>query len=165
MTGQMERDLELSPEGNVKLKLLKEKVDPYTGLWIMVLHGTPGSMLSRHRHYGQIYGYTLKGAWGYIEHPVWLSKSGDVVHETPGSVHTLYIDENHIDTEVLFFVWGALEFLDKSGNTIYIEDWRSISMKYIDYCNKNNLPVIDITYPKQKVPDVEFKHHPSKMDL
>ncbi|CAF1313927.1 unnamed protein product [Rotaria sp. Silwood1] len=150
------------PKYDIKIKLLK--VDPHTGLWINILKGGPGSMLGIHRHYDQVYGYTFKGAWGYKEHPEWLSRAGDVVHETPGSVHTLYIDDNHGETEVLFFVWGALEFLDEVGNTIAIEDWRSILEKYVNYCEKNNLPIIDITYPKSKVPDVHF-HNKDKIEL
>ncbi|CAF1067949.1 unnamed protein product [Rotaria sordida] len=151
------------PKYDIKLKLLQ--VDPYTGLWINILRGAPGSMLGTHRHYDQVYGYTLKGAWGYREHPEWLSKPGDIVHETPGSVHTLYIHEDYGESETLFFVWGALEFLDESGNTIAVEDWRSISQKYVDYCEKNNLPIIDITYPKEKAPDIEFKEKISRNEL
>ena len=121
-------------------------------------------MLGTHRHYDQVYGYTMKGAWGYREHPEWLSRPGDLVHETPGSVHTLYIDENNGDAEVLFFVWGSLEFLDETGATISIEDWRSVLQKYVDYCEREDLPIVDITYPKIKVPDVRF-HHDQKTEL
>ena len=143
------------PKYDLKLKLLH--VDSYTGLWINLLRGQPGSILGTHRHYDQVYGYTLKGAWGYREHPEWLSKEGDLVHETPGSIHTLVIDDNHGETEVLFFVWGALAYLDEYGNTIHIEDWKSVLKKYTDHCEKNNLPIIDITYPKTKVPDKYFQ--------
>ena len=142
------------PKYDITLKLVQ--VDPHTGLWINILRGGPGSMLGTHRHYDQVYGFTMKGAWGYLEHPEWLSRPGDLVHETPGSVHTLYIDKNHGDAEVLFFVWGALEFLDESGAKIGIEDWRSILQKYVDFCERENLPVVDLTYPKSKVPDVHF---------
>jgi 2,4'-dihydroxyacetophenone dioxygenase len=145
------------PKQGIEFKLLQ--ADPYTGLWIILLKGPPGAELGIHRHYDQVYGYTLKGAWGYREHPEWLSKTGDIVHETPGSVHTLYIDKNHGETVVLFYVWGALEYLDQEGQTLFIEDWKSIIQKYIDYNKENNLPVIDVTYPKEKVPDVHFHDH------
>ena len=143
-------------KNNMKVKLLQ--VDPHAGLFVNILKGDPGSTLGIHRHYGQVYGYTLKGAWGYREHPEWLSKEGDLVHETPGSVHTLYIDDNHGEMETLFFVWGSLAFLDESGNTVAIEDWRSMLQKYVDHCEKNNLPVLDLTYPKTKVPDIQFEN-------
>jgi quercetin dioxygenase-like cupin family protein len=146
-----------NPKYDIKAKLMQ--VDPYTGLWIMILKGGPGSELGIHRHYDQVYGYTLKGAWAYREHPEWLSRTGDIVHETPGSVHSLYIDKNHGETEVLFFVWGALEYLDQDGKTLFIEDWRSMGQKYLEFCEKNHLPVVDISYPKDKVPDVHFHDH------
>lgn len=152
-----------NPKYGIEIKLLQ--VDPYTGLWINILRGPPGSILGTHRHYDQVYGYTLKGAWGYFEHPEWLSKPGDLVHETPGSVHTLFIDKNHGDTEVLFFVWGSLEFLDDDGNTLFIEDWKSVLQKYVNYCEENHLPIVDITYPKQKVPDIDFNHKHHKNEL
>ena len=58
-----------------------------------------------------------------------------------------------------FSFGGALEYLDESGEKISIEDWRSILQKYVDYCENNNIPVVvDITYPKSKVPDVHFDH-------
>ncbi|CAF0985148.1 unnamed protein product [Adineta steineri] len=151
-----------NPKYDLKMKLIQ--VDPHTGLWVNILKGSPGSVLGTHRHYDQVYGYTLKGAWGYREHPEWLSRAGDTIHETPGSVHTLYIDDHHGETETLFFVWGALEFLDEAGNTIAIEDWRSILQKYVDYCQKNQLPIVDLTYPKEKVEDVHFHQH-HKTDL
>ncbi len=75
------------------------------------------------------------------------------------SVHTLFLDENYGETEVLFFVWGALEYLDEHGKTLYIEDWRSMLQRYIDFSEKNNLPVEDLTYPKDKVEDVHFHSH------
>lgn len=151
------------PKYDIKIKLLQ--VDPHSGLWINILRGSPGSILGIHRHYDQVYGYTMKGAWGYYEHPEWLSKPGDLIHETPGSVHTLYVHEDYGEAEVLFFVWGALEFLDEFGNTLAIEDWRSILKKYVDYCEKNNLPIVDVTYPKQKVKDIEFKSNKNKNEL
>ncbi|UJR19619.1 hypothetical protein I4U23_022753 [Adineta vaga] len=150
------------PKYNLTMKLIQ--VDPHTGLWVNILKGPPGAVLGTHRHYDQVYGYTLKGAWGYREHPEWLSHAGDVVHETPGSVHTLFIDNNHGETETLFFVWGALEYLDEYGQTKEIEDWRSVFQKYIDYCQKNNLSIVDLTYPKEKVSDVHFHSH-QKTDL
>ena len=151
------------PNHGIEIILLQ--VDPYTGLWVNILLASPGSSLGTHRHYDQVYGFTMKGAWGYFEHPEWLSKQGDLVHETPGSVHTLFIDKNHGDAEVLFFVWGSLEFLDENGKTIFIEDWKSVLQKYTNYCEENNLPIVDITYPKQKVPDVDFRHENKRNEL
>ncbi len=56
---------------------------------------------------------------------------------------------------------GALEYLDENSKTIFIEDWKSILQKYVDYCEKT---IVDITYPKDKVPDIHF-HNKNKNEL
>jgi hypothetical protein len=45
------------------------------------------------------------------------------------SVHTLVLVD---DSEILFIVQGALEYLGSSGETLAHEDWRSITDKYVD---------------------------------
>ncbi len=65
-----------------------------------------------------------------LEHS-WVARTGDIVNETPGSVHTLVMDD---ETETLFIVEGALEYLDVEGNTLAHGDWRSIMEKYLAFC-------------------------------
>lgn len=45
------------PKSNIEVKLLQ--VDPYSGFWMMLLRGPPGSILGTHRHYGPVYGYVI----------------------------------------------------------------------------------------------------------
>jgi len=92
---------------------------------------------------------TLRGAWRYLEHD-WISRTGDIVHETPGSVHTLVLVE---ESEVFFVVEGALEYLDTEGRTLAHEDWRSMTHKYVDFCSKKGLDVVDISRPRILAPD------------
>jgi hypothetical protein len=91
-----------------------------------------------------VLGFTLRGAWRYLEHD-WLSRTGDIIHETPGSVHTLVLEE---DSEVIFFVEGALEYLDNEGRTLAHEDWQSITQKYLDFCTERGLAIVDTTRPR-----------------
>ena len=91
-----------------------------------------------------IRGDPCRGAWRYLEHD-WVSRTGDIVHETPGSVHTLVLQE---ESEIIFFVEGALEFLDSQGQTLAHEDWRSISQKYVDFCTERELDIVDIARPR-----------------
>jgi hypothetical protein len=42
---------------------------------------------------------------------------------------TLVLDE---EAEILFIVEGALEYLDRQGQTLAHEDWRSITDKYLE---------------------------------
>lgn len=123
--------------------------EPATGKWIVKLRGPVGGNLGVHRHYGSVVGFTLRGGWRYLEHE-WIARPGDIVHETPGSVHTLLLDE---DTEIVFFVEGALEYLDPLGKTLAHEDWRSITDKYLDYCAERGLQAIDVSRPRRPSAD------------
>ena len=120
------------------------QADPTTGHWIAKLRGPAGGNLGIHRHYGSVLGLTLRGAWRYLEHD-WISRSGDIVHETPGSVHTLVLQE---DSEIIFFVEGALEYLDSEGHTLAHEDWRSVTDKHVAFCSERGLDVIDVARPR-----------------
>jgi 2,4'-dihydroxyacetophenone dioxygenase len=120
------------------------KADPTTGQWIAKLRGPAGGSLGVHRHYGSVIGFTLQGAWKYLEHG-WVSRTGDIVQETPGSVHTLVLEE---DAEILFIIEGALEYLDIEGHTLAHEDWKSITQKYRDFCSSRGLSMVDVTRPR-----------------
>jgi len=117
------------------------QVEPTTGQWIVKLRGPSGANLGIHRHYGSVIAITLRGAWRYLEHG-WVARAGDIVNETPGSVHTLVMDD---ETETLFIVEGALEYLDAEGKTLAHEDWRSIMEKYLAFCASNALEIVDVT--------------------
>jgi 2,4'-dihydroxyacetophenone dioxygenase len=47
-------------------------------------------------------------------------------------------------TEAFIIVEGALEFIDEDGNTIAIEDWRSMYSRYLDYCEQEGLEPVDV---------------------
>ena len=83
----------------------------------------------------------------------------DVIYETPGSVHTLFVSPDSPTEEALLFfiVEGALEFLDEYGQTTGHEDWMSISEKYYKHCDENNLKCHDVTVPRGKAINVKFK--------
>lgn len=125
------------------------QADPACGRWIVKLRGPAGGHLGIHRHYGSVLALTLSGAWRYLEHD-WIARTGDIVHETPGSVHTLVLVE---DSEVFFVIEGALEYLDRDGRSLAHEDWRSMTHKYVDFCSRNCLPVIDLARPRTFGPD------------
>eukprot|EP00483_Globobulimina_turgida_P007263 UN07277 len=141
-------------------------VDPASGAWGDILYGKPGESLGLHKHHGFVYGYGLKGTWGYIEHAhEWLAGPGDLIFEEPGSVHTLYIPEDSPeDAEIFFVVYGSLEYLNEYGETTGWEDWRSFAQKYYDYCKENNIEPIDLTHPRGKAPNVTFKKRSTDHD-
>jgi hypothetical protein len=96
-----------------------------------------------------VFAFTLRGAWRYLEHD-WIARSGDIVQETPGSVHTLTLVDA---SEILFLVDGALEYLDSQGNTLMHEDWRSVIQKHLDFCTRQGLESVDVTRPRTSSPD------------
>jgi hypothetical protein len=87
--------------------------------------------------------YTINGAWRYLEHE-WVSRIGDIVQETPGSVHTLVLED---ESEILFLVQGALEYIDPQRTHAH-EDWLSIAKKYWDFCTARGLTPVDVTRPR-----------------
>jgi hypothetical protein len=126
---------------DVTVKLLR--VDPVSGQVCVILSAPGGTGLGTHRHYGSVVVYTLKGAWRYLEHD-WVSRAGDFVYETAGSTHTFVVEPGDT-TEAFIIVEGALEFVDDEGNTLAIEDWRSMHRRYLDYCEQEGIEPVDLT--------------------
>src|ERR1700753_1554882 len=56
-----------------------------------VLRATGPAERGRHKHRSPVTGFTVEGHWAYREYD-WVSRAGDFVHESPGTVHTLYTD-------------------------------------------------------------------------
>ena len=121
------------------------QADPTTGQWIVKLQGSCGGQ-PRHssalrvgaRHHAQrrlaFCRTRLGGAHGQYH-----------CHQTPGSVHTLVLDD---ESEILFVVQGALEYLDAEGRTLAHEDWRSIADKHTTFCKERGLSSVDVTRPR-----------------
>ena len=125
---------------DVLIKLLR--VDPVSGQMCVILSAPGGTQLGTHRHYGSVVVYTMSGAWRYLEHD-WVAQAGDFVYETAGSTHTFVVEPGET-TEAFIVVEGALEFVDEEGNTLAIEDWRSMYRRYLDYCEQEGLEPVDM---------------------
>jgi 2,4'-dihydroxyacetophenone dioxygenase len=126
---------------DVKIKLLR--IDRASGQLCLILKGPPGAEIGRHKHYGSVTLYTIKGAWRYREHD-WVAREGDFIFETASSSHT-FVTEGDEQVEVFAIVEGALEFQDDDGNAIAIEDWQSMYQRYRDYCQEQGIEPIDVT--------------------
>ncbi|MEZ5166445.1 MAG: 2,4'-dihydroxyacetophenone dioxygenase family protein [Acidimicrobiales bacterium] len=66
----------------VEIKLVQADVE--AGLWIVRNRFAPGSVVQKHKHTGQVYGYTLTGAWKYAEYP-YVNRAGSFLYEPAGS--------------------------------------------------------------------------------
>lgn len=130
------------PLPGTEIKLLR--VNPISGQFILVQRSQPDATINIHTHYGAVIGYTLKGAWGYREHD-WVAREGDFVFEPAGSTHTLYTAPGDEETEIFFIIDGVLEFLDESGQSMAMFDWRMALELYHQYCEANDIEIVDLT--------------------
>ena len=64
------------------------------------------------------------------------------------------------DAEIFFIVYGSLEYLDVYGDTIIMEDWRSVANRYYEYCKENEIEYFDLTHPRSKSNDLVWKEKP-----
>jgi 2,4'-dihydroxyacetophenone dioxygenase len=126
---------------HVTIKLLR--IDRASGQIAVILKGPPGARIGRHKHYGSVILYTIRGAWRYLEHD-WVAREGDFIFETASSSHT-FVTEGEEMVEVFAIVEGALEFQDDDGNPIAIEDWQSMQQRYLDYCSEQGIEPTEIT--------------------
>ena len=121
----------------VELKLVQ--VDIEAGLWIVRNRFVPGAMVQTHKHTGQVFGYTLSGAWKYAEYP-YVNRAGSFLFEPAGSQHTLVVpDDNTEPTDVWFQIHGANLNLDADGNVESITDAAGIYQAYMALCEARGL--------------------------
>jgi 2,4'-dihydroxyacetophenone dioxygenase len=126
---------------HVTIKLLR--IDRASGQIAVILKGPAGARIGRHKHYGSVILYTIRGAWRYLEHD-WVAREGDFIFETASSSHT-FVTEGDEMVEVFAIVEGALEFQDDDGNPIAIEDWQSMLQRYLDYCSEQGIEPTEVT--------------------
>lgn len=91
------------------------------GSWINLTRAKGEGVISRHRHPAAVTGYTLDGAWGYLEHD-WTARAGTFVFEPPGETHTLVVRPNPGHMLVLFHNFGPFIKVDAAGESIGYED-------------------------------------------
>ncbi|MBX2879027.1 MAG: 2,4'-dihydroxyacetophenone dioxygenase family protein [Granulosicoccus sp.] len=92
------------------------------GSWVNITRARGDGIISRHRHSSPVTGYTLAGAWGYLEH-AWTATVGTFIFEPPGETHTLIVKPDPSDASsdhmmVLFHNFGPLMHVDDAGEVI-----------------------------------------------
>jgi quercetin dioxygenase-like cupin family protein len=113
------------------------------GSWVNITRARGNGIISRHRHSSPVTGYTLSGAWGYLEHE-WTARKGTFVFEPPGETHTLVVkpdppatstDQSHM--MVLFHNFGPLMHVDNAGDvTGYVDVFTRIESCKAALCQK-----------------------------
>ncbi len=91
------------------------------GSWVNITRARGDGIISRHRHSAPVTGYTLDGAWGYLEHD-WTARKGTFIFEPPGETHTLVVRPEAGHMTVLFHNFGPLINVDEHGSTVGFVD-------------------------------------------
>src|SRR5450631_888486 len=119
-------------EPGVEMQVLQ--VDIPTGLWVIRMRLQPGATLPTHRHGGEVFAFTLAGAWKYLEYPE-LNTAGSYLYEPAGSIHTLHAPADNTEvTDVWFAIRGPNLNLDAEGKVTLILDAGLVLRVYQSKC-------------------------------
>lgn len=120
------------PDGT-ELQLLQ--VDLAQGVWTVRTRFPAGIVLPTHKHTGNVYAFTARGRWRYLESPDAENTAGSYLFEPAGSTHTLDVPaDNDEVTEVFFTIHGANLDLDTDGNVVSVLDAHSLLPAYRALC-------------------------------
>jgi len=120
------------------------QADVATGLWVIRVRFQPGVTIQRHRHTGEVFAFTIRGSWNYVEYPE-LNTAGSYLFEPAGSIHTLYVPGSNKEvTDVWFAIRGANLNLDEAGNVESVLDAGAVLEIYRARCEKSGLAHPDV---------------------
>ena len=138
-----EKDLPFVPyQEGVTFQLLQS--DVATGLWVIRVRFQPGVTIPRHKHTGEVFGFTIQGAWKYLEYPE-VNTAGSYLFEPAGSVHTLHVLESNKEiTDAWFAVRGANLNLDDKGSVESVVDAAAVLEIYLAQCRQAGHPRPDV---------------------
>ncbi len=105
----------------------------------VLLRATAPTELGRHKHRSPVTGFTVAGNWAYREYD-WVARVGDYVHESPGTIHTLYTD-NPEGFTTYFVLNGCIEYFDENSNLLDTQDTFWFINHYVRHCEANGLPI------------------------
>jgi 2,4'-dihydroxyacetophenone dioxygenase len=122
----------------VEMQVLQ--VDIPTGLWVVRMRMQPGATLATHKHSGEVYAFTLSGAWKYLEYEA-VNRAGSYLYEPAGSTHTLHVPASNSEvTDVWFAIRGPNLNLDAEGKVTLVLDAGLVLKVYRSRCRKLGLP-------------------------
>jgi quercetin dioxygenase-like cupin family protein len=115
------------------LQLLQ--VDLANGVWVIRSRFPAGYRVQTHKHTGQVFAFTQRGSWHYLESPESVNRAGSYLYEPAGSIHTLAVpDTNDEVTDVWFTIYGANLNLDAEGNVEMVIDAHGMLPVYLALC-------------------------------
>jgi 2,4'-dihydroxyacetophenone dioxygenase len=110
------------------------------GLWVVRSRMQPGCVIQTHRHTGPVLGFTMAGAWHYLESADQVNRPGSYLFEPAGSVHTLAVlPDSDGPADVWFAIYGANLNLDAEGNVESVLDGATMLAAYLQGCAAQGL--------------------------
>ena len=104
----------------------------------------PGATIQRHKHTGEVFAFTLAGAWKYLEYPE-VNTAGSYLFEPAGSIHTLHaLKSNDGITDAWFAIRGANLNLDAAGNVESVLDAALALEIYTTRCREAGHPMPNV---------------------
>jgi hypothetical protein len=95
--------------------------------------------IQRHRHTGEVFAFTLRGAWRYLEYPD-VNTAGSYLYEPAGAIHTLHVPATNREvTDVWFAIHGANLNLDADGKVEAVLDAATVLEIYRGQCRERGL--------------------------
>jgi 2,4'-dihydroxyacetophenone dioxygenase len=114
----------------IEVKLLR--ASEATASYTLLARFAPGTVLPKHRHFGEVQAYTLQGTWHYKEYD-WMAHAGSLVFEQPGATHTLHVPEDAKEPAlILFVVTGGMALLTDEDEVFMLEDVPTMRERYTD---------------------------------
>jgi hypothetical protein len=118
--------------------------DIRAGIWVTRMQAEPGVTLSRHKHTGEVFAFTLSGSWKYLEYPE-INTKGSYLYEPPGSVHTLHVLERNTEvTDVWFAIRGANLYLGADDQIEAMADATGALDRYLEAVRRAGHPIPDV---------------------
>lgn len=122
----------------LEVKLLRCNVA--TGEYTLLVRYFDGTIdLPRHRHFGPVHAWTVRGTWGYLEYD-WVATTGSYVYEPAGSVHTLRAFAEDEDCVVIYAMSGGLVLLGPNDELWMYEDAESALERYRFALDQQGVP-------------------------
>jgi quercetin dioxygenase-like cupin family protein len=108
------------------LKLVRGSTDD-DDTRVLVLHVAPGTVIMRHRHFGEVHAFHLAGLrkldTGRVVGP------GEYLYEPPGNVDS-WMAIGDTPAVIFLTVRGALEYLDDTGGVVSRTTTASLTARY-----------------------------------
>ncbi|MBP1152286.1 MULTISPECIES: 2,4'-dihydroxyacetophenone dioxygenase family protein [Methylocaldum] len=115
---------------------------PERGEWVTLLRLEPGARIPLHRHQGEVHGYLLSGC-RRLDPEGRLLGPGDYEYEPAGHVDT-WTAEGDAPFVSLFFVRGAVEYLDLDGSVLRRETAATNAEEYHRACSEQGFVPLDL---------------------